>query len=206
VNVISNSCIGAQLYKLFNMEFNNPFMWNVITYDDFKKLIIKYDEIDFGNNNISLYNYPGDPISMVTFDNNIKLYYIHYHQTNKYSETKKIDIDVYSNDILSYTTDKVTNRIERMKKYKEDPIFIFETRPRPRFNANYNVNDVLDFINLQTRYKKIVVTSFDYFKNSNIEKQNNCSIVYYNDPHPELAPDVKSMSKLVYDKLYNEFV
>jgi uncharacterized protein (DUF1919 family) len=47
MNIVSNSCIGALLYKQCHNTFNNPFMWNVIDFDSFVYLIENWNTIDF---------------------------------------------------------------------------------------------------------------------------------------------------------------
>jgi uncharacterized protein (DUF1919 family) len=199
MNIICNSCVGSRIYEMLNMQFTNPFMWNVITYPDFKKLIDNFDNIDYSKTKISLYEYPGDPIAMATFNDNIKSYFIHYHQRNYCCGTIKHNIDVYSNNIIEYANTKVSKRTDRMLSLNEEPIFIFETRPRPRFNANYNEDDVYDFINLNNQYKRIVITSFEKFKNYP-EQIGNCYILFYEDKHPDLPPDTIDMAKQTCNK------
>ena len=91
-----------------------------------------------------------------------------------------------------------------MLSKSEEPVFILETRDRSRFGACYTDDDIEDFINLGTPYKKIVLTSHERYKNSpNVI--NNTKILYFNDRHPELPPDTKLMAKELYNAFKSEF-
>lgn len=177
-------------------------MWNIITYDDFRKLILNYHNIDFNKNQALIFNYPGDPIAVSVFEFGIKAYFIHYHQKNDVRGVEKRSVDVFSNNILDYTKEKLKKRVSRMDG--EDPLFIFETRPRKRFGADYNEKDVEDFININSPYTRIVITSFEKYKNYP-EKIGNCYIMYYDDKHPNLPPDTEDMAKKVYEKFNHLF-
>ena len=64
MNLISNTCIGAYLYKLLNLKFENPFCWSVIDFNSMYYLIKNYEKIKLckmkkykliiANNNIDL--------------------------------------------------------------------------------------------------------------------------------------------------------
>ena len=99
----------------------------------------------------------------VKIHDNIKSYFIHYHQRNDCCGTIKHNIDVYSNNIIEYANTKVSKRTDRMLSLNEEPMFIFETRPRPRFNANYNEDDVYDFINLNNQSKQSKAKNISLF-------------------------------------------
>ena len=199
MNIISNSCVGSRLYELVGVEFNNPFMWNVMEYKDFRMLIIDYENINFGNYKTSLYKTQTGSISKTIFDNKVNTYYIHYHQDESYTEPTKVLIDVYSNDIISYTNEKVNKRTERLIKNNEEPIFIYETRDRPRFCAIYDDETIDDYINLKTPYKKILITSNKKYKDKT-GIINGCYILYFNEERPDLPPDTVKMAKNVYTK------
>jgi hypothetical protein len=180
-------------------------MWNVIQYNDFKRLISNYDKINLVNYNVNLFFVGNnDSISKATFDGLVDVYFIHYHQDNGLTRTIKRSIDVISNDILSYTGNKIKKRLSRLLEKNEPPVFIFETRDRSRFDANYTPNDVYDFINLDTKYKKIVLTSFAEFKRFE-KKCENCHVIYYDDKHPELPPDTLDMAKCIYNNCKEVF-
>ena len=45
--IISNNCTGAGIFKQLKQEYNNPFMWNLIKWQSYFKLIEDFDNIDF---------------------------------------------------------------------------------------------------------------------------------------------------------------
>lgn len=205
MNIISNSCIGSRLYELLGVEFNNPFMWNVMEYKDFRRLIIDYNNINFRNYETSLYKTSTGEVSKTIFDGKMKTYYIHYHQDESYTKPTKVSIDIYSNNIISYTNEKIDKRIERLIKNNEEPIFIYETRDRSRFNAIYNEDTINDFIALKTPFKKVLITSNINFKEYP-DVVNGCYILYFNDKRPDLPPDTVKMAREVYNKFKEIFL
>jgi len=88
----------------------------------------------------------------------VKTYYIHYHQDAKYKTLTKKSIDVFSDNIISYTEEAIKRRLERLR-YSGRPVFLFETRNRNRYNGVYTESDVHDFIKLKTPYTKILLVN-----------------------------------------------
>lgn len=37
--IICNNCVGAEIYKMLGCQFDNPFMWNLIEFDSYCRLI-----------------------------------------------------------------------------------------------------------------------------------------------------------------------
>lgn len=134
-------------------------MWNVIPYQDFHNLIVNYDNINFSKFEVSIFQQSQDnKVAQVIFDSQVKTYYIHYHQNEHYKTPTRKNIDVYSNDIISYTTDAINRRLIRMHDAGR-PIFLFETRDRNRYNGVYTESDILDFISVKTPYTKILLVN-----------------------------------------------
>lgn len=91
-----------------------------------------------------------------------------------------------------------------MKISDEHPIFLFETRDRPRYNGIYTESDIKDFIELKTEYTKILLVTKLQFKDYP-ELFGDCHILYYEDKHPNLPPDTQHMALCVYNKFNNIF-
>ncbi len=201
MNIICNSCVGSRLYELCNKEFNNPFMWNVIPYPDFKRLIQNYDNIYFRKFNVSIFQQSeSNWVSQAIFDSLVKTYYIHYHQDARFKRPTKNAIDIYSDNIIGYTEDAIKRRLDRMESSKERPIFLFETRNRNRYNGVYTERDIDNFINLNTPYTKILLVNQSQYKNSP-ELVGNTHVLYYEDVRPDLPPpDTQHMALEVYNK------
>lgn len=50
MNIISNTCLGAALYKFgFKIPFSNPFCWSFIDFNSMFYLIKNYENINFRN-------------------------------------------------------------------------------------------------------------------------------------------------------------
>ena len=204
MNVICNSCVGSRLYELKSEQFNNPFMWNVIPYSDFHNLIAGYDDINFNNYEVSLFQQSEDnQVAQTIFDSRVKTYYIHYHQDARYKQPTRKSIDIFSDDIISYTTDAIERRLIRMQSAGR-PIFLFETRNRNRYNGIYTESDILDFINIKTPYTKVLLVNQTKFKDYP-ELLNSTHILYYEDKRPELPPDTTHMAVEVYMKFKDLF-
>lgn len=204
MNVICNSCVGSRLYELKKEQFNNPFMWNVIPYRDFHNLIANYDNINFNKYEVSIFQQSqNNRVAQAIFDSQVKTYYIHYHQDENFKTPTRKSIDIYSDDIISYTTDAINRRVQRMNQSSECLIFLFETRNRNRYNGIYTESDIIDFINIKTPYTKILLVNQENFKNYP-ELVENTHILYYLDKRPDLPPDTTHMAMEVYRK-FKEF-
>ena len=199
MNIICNSCVGSRLYELCNQQFNNPFMWNVIPYHDFHNLILNYDNIDFSKYDVGVFQQSEtNRVSYAIFDSQVKTYYIHYHYDAKYKTLTKKSIDVFSDNIISYTEEAIKRRLERMRSAGR-PVFLFETRNRNRYNGVYTESDIHDFIKLKTPYTKILLVNQQQFKDYS-ELVSNTHVLYYEDKRPDLPPDTQHMALVIYQK------
>lgn len=179
-------------------------MWNVIPYGDFRNLVLNYDEMDFSKFQVSVFRRPdGRNVVRAVFDSIVGVYYIHYHQDVRYKSPVKIDIDVYADDIVSYVSDAIHRRVGRMFERHEKPVFLFETRSR---NSNYSVyteSDIMDFMKLDTDYKKILLVNqpqFGVFSSSD----GRCDVLNYRDVEG-VSVDTTHMASVVYDRFRNLF-
>ena len=205
MNVICNSCVGARLYEYRNMPYGNPFMWNVIPYEDFKYLMLNYKSIDFSNHKNELYTYSGKTVSMTTFDSAVRAYFIHYFQDDLCNGTVKREvINIYSNDILSYTEERVCRRTQRLLETQEQPVFIFETRSRLYWGLGYTEDDLTDFINLDIPYKKVLITEYDSYKDAP-DVMNDTHILYFAEGVRDIYPRTELMAQRVYEKFSELF-
>ncbi len=176
------------------MSYGNPFMWNVIPYEDFKYLMLNYKSIDFSNHKNELYTYLGKTVSMTTFDSVVRAYFIHYFQDDLCNGTVKREvINIYSNDILSYTEERVCRRTQRLLKTQEEPVFIFETRSRLYWGLGYTEDDLADFINLDIPYKKVLITEYDSYKSAP-DLMNDTHILYFAEGVRDIYPRTELMA------------
>ena len=54
MNLIANNCVGARIYERSCVQFNNPFTWCVIKFNDYINLIKNFNNIDFYNIKVGL--------------------------------------------------------------------------------------------------------------------------------------------------------
>lgn len=131
-NIIAHNCVGARIYQKKNLEYGNPFVWNVIPPDDFNYLYNHYNTINFKN--IKLEKIENDYKLLI--DGKVSVYYVHYKYDDKV-ETPIVrnGIDIYSNKIEEYIMDCYFRRLERM--WNNPPLFIVTDREfptKPNFN------------------------------------------------------------------------
>ncbi len=164
MNIICNNCVGGRIYQQLNKQYNNPFIWNIIFYNSYKNLITLIDKINFTNFSIKLKKeIIRDKYACVLIDNLVEVHYIHYIQNSKHKILTKQNngVDIYFNDILSYTNDKYISRLNRMNI--NENIFILVDDEK----VNLSDNDILDFLNLNLNGIKFLITNKDKYKDYN---------------------------------------
>lgn len=117
MNIVCNNCVGARLYEVNHIQFNNPFTWCVIKTNDFIKLIKDFDKHNFNNAKFELENYYDKPYKsiLVTIDDDIRLHYIHYiYDENASIPYKRNNTDILYKNILEYSYEKFHKRLKRM--------------------------------------------------------------------------------------------
>ena len=131
---------------------------------------------------------------MTTFDSVVRAYFIHYFQDDLCNGTVKREvINIYSNDILSYTEERVCRRTQRLLKTQEEPVFIFETRSRLYWGLGYTEDDLADFINLDIPYKKVLITEYDSYKSAP-DLMNDTHILYFAEGVRDIYPRTELMA------------
>ena len=165
LNIISHNCIGARIYQMKNMEYENPFMWCAISPSDFWYLYNHYDDIDYKN--IRLTKIKNDYVIVV--DGKVKIYYIHYrYDKNAKTPVQRIKngVDVYYEKIEDYILEKYNKRLERMLNEPVKPLFIVSDR---EFVANKDLNfprsELVKYVNKEDC---IVVTVDKTIKGNNV--------------------------------------
>ena len=129
--LIGNDCLAAFIYKRYNVQFDNPFMWTYILPDQYIKLVNKFDTLNFSN--IQVYNIKKSKNYQeyynildlvkefnsvqycVCIDKKVELLFLHYIEDDKYNTPQKIKSEVYYNNIPELITKHYNNRILRMK-------------------------------------------------------------------------------------------
>lgn len=113
--VIGSKCGIADCYKHLGREFDNPFMYAYIPYDDFYVLASQFDTINFENVKTEIYSdeYNKNYV-LLTIDDKLKIHFIH-HIFQESSRERKEGPNFYSNDIINHVVDKYFMRIKRMQ-------------------------------------------------------------------------------------------
>lgn len=180
--IICNNCVGARLYEIKGIQFNNPFMWSLIWYDDFKKIIldlkdINYQKFSFNND---------DGISKIIIDDTIEVKYIHYKQDERYDKPTKLEtnsLDIHYKDIKEYCCEKYIKRLQRMT-FDSEFVFILVDDKK----LSMTDDDINDFLNIPIPYQRICVTPRTYIKSK------TTPILYTNETN------TKAVAKLILDK------
>lgn len=127
INLFTNNCLGAFTYQKLNLEYNNPFIWSVVTIEDMIKLLNHYHNIDWLNikcekttEQIKGWNNSYN----ILVDNCFKIYYIHY----KYNANCPT-LTTYKNSVNKeyvhmdeYTTATYLRRVNRMLESQLPPM------------------------------------------------------------------------------------
>lgn len=148
MNLIANNCVGARIYERSGVQFNNPFTWCIINFNDYINLIKNFNNINFYNIKVSLELYKNHSKKSIIceLEHNIKLHYIHYVYDNCSTHKNENGVDVYSKTIIKYFTDLYYRRLDRMDTLKEQPTFILVMREYVnKFDPNY-MNYIDEFL------------------------------------------------------------
>lgn len=195
---IASDCVGARMYEKLNLQFNNPFCWNRLSYKDFIFLANNLQKIDFNKIKINLINDPAknknnNVVGLVNVDNKINILYPHYIQNSKYDKPTKIDTDVYYNKIGEYILEKYTSRLNRMNLDEKVCLILHHKIDREGFDVTYE--DCIDFIHKKLPYPKILVTH-DYSLLLEQNKDTNIVICNKNEETGKIAKRILSSIKL----------
>lgn len=167
MNIISNNCIGASIYKQLGIEFSNPFIWSLISPEDMVFLINNYDEMDLTKISFVSSN-------KMVVDGKIRVLFPHHIKDPSYQEPTKIDSNIFFKNIEDYLLDSWNRRVLRLKNLNENPIFIISDRKNGNENGTY-VFDNPNYLNdISTQYKIVLVGDEDFWKSP---KCNNFDIV-----------------------------
>ena len=171
MNVIGNNCTSAQLYKISNKEFDNPFMWVIITSGEFLKLIKNFHKINFRNRKLIKTRIPTvkhREVAAILIDDLVTVTFPHHVKDEKYNKPTvcKSDFtgwDVRYKYIGGYLLEKYDKRIERMLKNNEPPTFLLDT-------SLSNDNDSYEFEIVSGNFKKIMcIFNGNYTPKTDIE-------------------------------------
>jgi len=181
--IFSNDCTCAEYYKINNIQYNHPFMWVYFPPEDYLNFIKLYNDINLNNYKCSIIEehtkfdrcpqikINKSKIFKIELEFNICVAFPHYILNKNYEGFK--DKNYFSPNIIDYIKEKYNERLNRFDK-KIKPIFLFNEK-------EYSLKeDILNFINITTPYKKIIYTSYkDLLKYNN----DNIIVIYKNNIH-----------------------
>jgi len=120
-NLISQNCLCGDIYKNnLKIDYQNPFVWCVITFENMYNLISKWDNINFLNYELKKdknWNFS------LNIDNKVNIQYVHYKFSYNDSTIRKNGVDVFYNKIWEYIIEIYEKRIQKMLNNKENPLF-----------------------------------------------------------------------------------
>lgn len=137
MNLISNDCVGGELYKAYDLQYSNPFIWTVLPYKDWDK--INFEKVKYSETPNYLFSWY---MSCLVIDNKVNVYFPHHFKHEKYKEMELIHPISKQNgyaycDMDKYLIETYNRRIERMK---DSPVFIFSQENR---NTEKELEDLL---------------------------------------------------------------
>lgn len=189
MNLIGNCCISNFLLRKYGYGNMNPFTWVVLDFDSMCYLITNYDKIDWFKIRISRKKHPAfkdKDLYELTINEKLKISYIHYLFDKNCKEPKldKNGKEVYYYRIWRYIVEKYIERANRMLKNNMDPVFIIEWEA-----FGYTRNKIKNFLNLDLKYKTVVITNDRDFFNL---KKKNLLLIYDEHKKNDVTHDDKS--------------
>lgn len=164
MNIITNNCLYGFFCKQRKLQYQNPFVWNLINSKDFERLIRYYDELDFEDVEIKankdIHDGYGSPMvnlysCSIYLKHNIRIQFNHYKYDPKCLTPKVATPDVFYYRNFEYCWDKWHERASRIS---EAPIFVYHWG-----DVGFNTfEDIINIINTaKEKSKKLLIISAD---------------------------------------------
>lgn len=158
MNLISNTCVGACLYKCLNMNYGNPFCWNFIDFNSMYYLIENFENINFLDFTLikdAKWNFS------IIIENKIKIQYVHYKFDKNATKIKIVKADVFYNKIWEYIVEKYKERLKRMN---EKPIFIIASIHKYHYYTEPEIYKICELCR-KKNYKLVIANNNIDFSN-----------------------------------------
>lgn len=167
MNIICNNCVGGRVYEIKGMQYTNPFIWNLISPDDFFYLMINYKSINYKN----AFIYIKDNNYYINIDKKIDILYPHHYKNSKYKKLTKITnksvTNIYYYKMKDYLISRYFARVERM--INEPPIFVLDDKYNKSYPTfNFTKEHYYLFDDFKIDYTFYFITSDKTFANDNI--------------------------------------
>lgn len=162
--VIGNNCISSRLYEQLKLEFNNPFIWMVLTYDSVYYLMSNWNSMNFDKFVIEASKFKNNTFVLI-IDGKVELHFVHYvfdknantpFKEQKYTKDGAWYGNVRFKNIVSYIKEKYISRLNRMKACSEEPVFLL--RDEVYAVNNYSSKTMKDLANHTSKYKRLIIT------------------------------------------------
>lgn len=128
MNLISNCCIAGDYYKVLKMEYDNPFIWDIMFANDIINLIKYFNTINWKNYKVveSDFSTKQRKCFKIVIDNKINVQFPHYlfGNNDKIINGNSNSIDVIWKDIEKYVSNTYERRLSRMLNKNIMPKFL----------------------------------------------------------------------------------
>lgn len=186
MNIISNSCVGANIMRdRLKCPYNNPFCWCLVDFNSMYNLITNWDTINFDK--IELIPLPGKDICAILIDGKVLIRYVHYHRSVKDLKIRKSDVEIYYCKIEDYVLSSYKRRLARMRSENKPPIFVIGSS---WWTGEFTQEEIEKFLQIDTKYQIVIIGKERDTKRKNVLFVE-CKVKNNNGP----------IAKDVYDKL-----
>lgn len=144
MNIITNNCVAAAIYQIKKTQFTNPFMWTLMSAQDFIYLVQNFKSIDFSKIKLTTDIYKEKLVYKLIVDGKLNVLYIHHKKDKTKMIPTKIKRDIWYANIENYIIDCWNRRLKRMT---ETPKFIV-------VSYGWTYDQIIKFADIKTDYKK----------------------------------------------------
>lgn len=172
-NIITNNCVGAEIYNKMNITQPNIFRWNTMLNLDYINLIENYDKINWDNYIIDKMQ-PTD-----VFYNNLQ-----YRNCLKIIIDKLFTIYCIHEMDITELNEKIKRRLKAFKNCGK-PLFVFTDLIYPD-DQSYRYDEIIPIIKkYSNKYKFLIISRHDDYVNIKHENvytfKNAYTFNYYID-------------------------
>lgn len=185
MTIIGNDCVSARIYEQLGKQFNTPFTWARIPYDDFIYILENFKIIDFNNFYVDLAKHCKTGwdterfVGHVKIENRLDLLYSHYVQNKKHKVPTKNGLDIMYDNTINYTKEKYISRLNRMN-INDKNLFAVLHQKVDTPNYDISIENCIDFIQRPLEFTKVAVVYDEELLNIN---NTNTHIIYIKDKH-----------------------
>ena len=162
MNIIANNCCGGWFYRLHQVQFNNPFIWMVASYDSIYNAMEHFYDINWANIQLSESRLRKNTY-IITVDKLIELHYVHYILSEECTELTvrphklypEYDGNILGDQIWNYVVDTYMKRTRRMIASAEQPSFLIRDEKYASVGTHKRIYDIAC---CPVPYKRVIIT------------------------------------------------